>query len=76
MEDYEILENYNDFLDEVNPEIVINGMSAAARTKYGGDLPFMSEFTKAPNFVRFITRHAVLLFEILRFGFVIPENFW
>ena len=27
MEDYEILESYNDFLDEVNPEIVINGMT-------------------------------------------------
>jgi hypothetical protein len=27
MEDYEMIENYNDFLDEVNPEIVINGMT-------------------------------------------------
>ena len=27
MKDYEILLAYNDFLDEVNPEIVINGMT-------------------------------------------------
>ena len=26
MEDYEILESYNDFLDEVNPEIVIGSL--------------------------------------------------
>ena len=26
MEDYEMIENYNDFLDEVNPEIVIGSL--------------------------------------------------
>lgn len=27
MEDYVMIENYNDFLDEVNAEVVINGIS-------------------------------------------------
>lgn len=27
MEDYEIMESYNEFLNEVNAEVVINGMS-------------------------------------------------
>jgi hypothetical protein len=43
---------------------------------YGGDLSVMSDLRNPLKFVRFLTRHAVSLFEILRFGFVIPKIFW